>query len=151
MRELTLCVRHHNTLEGRSGTLWEGRYKSSPVDSDAYLLACDRYIELNPVRARICTQPERYPWSSYRHRLAGDNGWLDRDPCYLALGRNRVERTDRYRAFLRAAIPDGEWSLIREALQRGQLTGGARYADEVEAIIGRRIERRGQGRPRTEK
>ena len=141
-------TRHHNSLEGRSGTLWEGRYKSSPVDTEAYLLACDRYIELNPVRARICAAPDAYPWSSYRARLEGGTDWLDLDPAYLALGHDDSERQSRYRTFLRAAIPDGEWSLIHEAVQRGQLTGDGRFADEVEAIIGRRIERRGQGRPK---
>lgn len=141
-------TRYHNALEGRSGTLWEGRYKSSPVDTDAYLLACDRYIELNPVRARICAEPAAYSWSSYRQRLTPTGEWLDLDPAYLSLGRDQAECRSRYRVFLDAAIPDGEWSLIREALQRGQLTGGDRFADEVEAILGRRVARRGRGRPK---
>ena len=142
-------TRHHNCLEGRSGTLWEGRYKSSPVDTDAYLLACCRYIELNPVRAQMVDAPEAYTWSSCRHHLGLTRcEWLDANPCYCALGRDEVERQGRYREFLRMAIPAGEWALIREAAQRGQLTGTQRFADEVYAIIGRRIERRGQGRPR---
>lgn len=115
-------TRHHNRLEGRSGTLWEGRYKSSLVDSDSYLLACCRYIELNPVRARMVENPEDYPWSSCRHRFGSTAGdWLDLDPCYLLLGSTDADRQVRYRRFLREAIPDGEWSLIREAVQRGQL------------------------------
>ena len=57
-------TRYVNRLEGRSGTLWESRYKSSPVETEAYLLACIRYIELNPVRARMVAQPEEHPWSS---------------------------------------------------------------------------------------
>ncbi len=143
-------TRSHNRLEGRSGTLWEGRYKSSPVQTEAYLLACCRYIELNPVRARMVMAPEHYPWSSCRHRL-GETGceWLDYDPCYLALGEGDEVRRARYKKFLQAAIPDGEWALICEAVQRGQLTGTERFAEEVATIIGRRIERRGQGRPRT--
>ncbi len=56
---------YRNRLEGRSGTLWESRYKSSVVQSDAYLLACCRYIELNPVRARMVDDVAAYPWSSY--------------------------------------------------------------------------------------
>lgn len=141
-------TRYHNRLEGRSGTLWESRYKSSPVDTDTYLLACVRYIELNPVRARVVATPEAYPWSSCRYRLARHgHAWLDEDPCYRALGANATERVARYRRFLRAAIPEGEWTLIRDALQRGQLTGTERFEAQVARIVGRRIAKRGRGRP----
>lgn len=136
-------TRYHNRLEGRTGTLWESRYKSSPVDSDDYLLACSRYIELNPVRARMVPAPEDYRWSSCRFRLGtAQCEWLDDDPCYLALGTNEAQRRERYAEFLRAAIPGGEWNLIREAVQRGQLTGTGRFVDKVEEILGRRIEKR---------
>lgn len=146
-------TRHHNHLEGRSGTLWEGRYKSSPVDSESYLLACCRYIELNPVRARIVAQPRSYFWSSCRYRLGRDQSdLLDLDPCYCALGADEDERRRRYEQFLLEAVPDDEWRLIRDAVQRGQLTGTGPFVEEVAAVIGRRIERRGQGRPKkTEK
>jgi putative transposase len=141
-------TRYHNALEGRTGTLWKSRYKSSPVDSDAYLLACVRYIELNPVRARMVEAPEQYPWSSARHHLGVERcGWLDEDPCYVALGSDVLERQVCHRAFLTAAIPEGEWRLIRTAVQREQLTGSGRFVDEVERILGRRIERRKPGRP----
>jgi putative transposase len=95
----------------------------------------------------MVSEPERYPWSSCRWRL-GDKEceWLDYDECYLALGRGDEQRKARYREFLHSAIPDGEWALIREAVQRGQLTGSARFTDEVGAIVGKRIERRVQGR-----
>ncbi|MEX0872798.1 MAG: transposase [Aquisalimonadaceae bacterium] len=143
------ATRYRNRLEGRSGTLWESRYKSSPVQTEQYLLACCRYIELNPVRARMVAEPGAYRWSSYPLRV-GTLGqeWLDRDPCYLALGATEAVRRIRYAQFVRDAIPEGEWALIGEAVQRGQLTGGARFAAEVERIVGRRVERRGQGRPR---
>lgn len=141
-------TRYHNRLEGRTGTLWESRYKSSPVDSDEYLLACTRYIELNPVRARMVAAPQDYRWSSCHYHL-GRSGWdwLDPDPCYLALGNNDAERQERYRLFLHAAIPEGEWTLIRDAVQRGQLTGTGRFVDKVEGVLGRRIEKRTRGRP----
>jgi putative transposase len=91
-------TRHHNRLEGRSGTLWEGRYKSSLVQSEDYLLACCRYIELNPVRARMVAGPQDYTWSSCRYRLGLDMAdWLDLDPCYLALGTSETERRHGYR------------------------------------------------------
>ncbi|MDQ5857529.1 MAG: transposase [Acidobacteriota bacterium] len=141
-------TRHHNRLENRTGTLWEGRYRSSPVERDDYLLACSRYIELNPVRARMVAEPQSYAWSSCRYRLGLDTAaWLDYDPFYLALGPSDAERRRRYREFLLAAVPSGEWDLIRAAVQRGQLTGADRFTEEVAGILGRRLERRGQGRP----
>lgn len=144
-------TRRHNALERRTGSLWEGRFKSSVVDTDSYLLACCRYIELNPVRARIVDDPEQYPWSSCSIRFQAQPTWLDFDPCYLALGNDPAERAHRYRTFLRAGIAAGEWELIRQAVQRGQLTGGGKFIDEIEQIVGRRVERRGQGRPKNSK
>jgi putative transposase len=145
-------TRHNNRLEGRTGTLWEGRYKSSVVQRDDYLLACCRYIELNPVRARIVTDPQDYRWSSCRYRLGlGTCDWLDLDLAYLALGVTEIERRRHYRKFLRAAIPAGELDLIRSAAHRGQLTGTDRFTEEVADILGRRVERRGPGRPQNKK
>jgi putative transposase len=141
-------TRHFNRLEGRSGTLWESRYKSSPVQTDQYLLACCRYIELNPMRARMVDHPDEYRWSSYAARMGGvGNDWLDIDPTYQALADDDTHRRHRYKIFVEEAIPPGEWELIREAVKRSQLTGNHRFADAVEQIIGRRIERRGPGRP----
>ena len=142
-------TRYRNKLEGRSGTLWEGRYKSSPVDTGRYLLACCRYIELNPVRAGMVSHAGVYQWSSYAMRMGKTSeDWLDYDPCYQALGDSAAERCRRYAEFVEDAIPRGEWDLIRQALHRGQLTGGDRFAGQVEAILGRRVEQRGPGRPR---
>jgi putative transposase len=142
-------TRYRNHLEGRSGTLWESRYKSSPVQTDQYLLACCRYIELNPVRARMVTEPQAYRWSSYRSRMGEAAwGWLDVDPGYCGLGGTDAERRQRYARFVRDEAPPEEGELIREAVQRGQLTGNDRFVDEVNRIARRRIERRGRGRPR---
>ncbi|TLX54284.1 transposase [Stutzerimonas nosocomialis] len=144
------ATRYRNRLEGRSGTLWESRYKSSVVQTDTYLLACSRYIELNPVRARMVADPSEYRWSSFNSRITvgQSTGWLDTDPCYLAIASTAQQRSERYQAFVRGAVSQAELSLIREGLQRGQLTGDSRFVDEVERIAGLRIERRGQGRPR---
>ena len=144
------ATRYRNRLEGRSGTLWESRYKSSVVESDAYLLACCRYIELNPVRARMVAEAGDYPWSSYRMRVTDrtDSDWLDTDPCFVALGDTPESRRIHYVEFMRQAVSSSEMNLIRAALQRGQLTGSARFVDEIERIQGQRVELRGQGRPR---
>ena len=142
-------TRHHNWLEGRTGTLWESRYRSSLVDRDEYLMACCRYIELNPVRGGIVADPADYTWSSCRYRLGlGFCSWLQLDSVYMALADTEEERRRIYRDFLQAAIPEGEWDLIRQAAKRGQLTGSERFADEIARIIGRRVELKGRGRPK---
>ena len=144
-------TRFCNQLEGRSGTLWEGRYKSSVVQSEAYLFACCRYIELNPVRARMVSTPEEYPWSSCRERLGLEpRKLLDDEHIFREVGAGECGSPVKWRDYLRDAVPDGEWNLIRAAVQRGQLTGNDRFTAEIAAIIGRRIERRGCGRPATE-
>lgn len=142
-------TRYVNKMEGRSGTLWEGRYKSSPIKDDEYLLACCRYVEMNPVRAKIVDEPAKYKWSSYRHKIGVEKtNLVDIDPCYMGLGATEKVREKRYEEWVNGAIPAGELELIRKAVQRGQLTGGYRFVEEVDKKIGRRIEFRGQGRPR---
>lgn len=139
-------TRYVNKQEGRRGTLWEGRYKSSPIQTERYFLACCRYVELNPVRARLVARPEEYRWSSYCAETGRcEAAWLDNHGCYIALGETPHDRYLRYQEFVRCAVPVGEWGLIRNSLQRGQLTGNERFVDEVEQIIGRRIAHRAPG------
>jgi len=146
-------TRYINRQAGRRGTLWESRYKSSPIQTDAYLLACCRYVELNPVRACMVAVPEEYRWSSYLVKIGGAIcPWLDQDSCYTALGDNPGDRSECYRSFVSDAIPEGEWDLIRKSVQRNQLTGNHHFITEVERLTGRRIEHRGPGnQPRTTK
>lgn len=118
--------RGHNRLEGRSSTLWEGRYKSSPVQTETYLLACTRYIELNPVRARMVPAASDYAWSSFRQRMGEEEQWIDLDPAYLDLAHREADRRARYARFVEQGVPEQELTLVREALQRGQLTGNLR-------------------------
>jgi len=145
-------TRYVNQLEGRTGTLWEARYKSSPIQTDDYLLTCCRYVELNPVRAGLVGAPEDYPWSSYRAKvgLAGLGG-IDLDCAYRGLGPTPTDRAEHYAAWVTSAIPAGEWEQIRRAVQRGQLTGDNRFIEEVAVKVGRRVECRGQGRPQKRK
>jgi putative transposase len=143
-------TRYVNKIEKRSGTLWEGRYKSSPISTDEYLLACCRYIELNPVRAGIVAAPEAYRWSSYRGKVGiNEDDCLDFDPHYLGLAATAKKRQKNYRDYLLETISADEVEKIRGAIQRGQLTGGAKFVKEIEAKVGKRIEFRGQGRPKT--
>ncbi|SEA84777.1 putative transposase [Desulfuromusa kysingii] len=142
-------TRYINCQEGRSGTLWEGRFKSSPIDSNRYLLACCRYVEMNPVVARICADPADYPWSSCCSKVSGKRfEWLDLDSLYKSLALSDDERCKRYHKFLSETVSDQERETISRAVQRGQLTGGSSFVDEIERRLSRRIELRGQGRPR---
>ena len=142
-------TRYVNKIEKCTGSLWEGRYKSSPISTSEYLLACCRYVELNPVRAGIVGDPGGYRWSSYGIKIGKQKGeWLDFDPCYMGLAGTGKKRAEKYQEWLEGTIPDGEWDLIRQSLQRGQLTGSKRFVDEIEGKIEKRVEFRGQGRPR---
>jgi putative transposase len=141
-------TRRINALEERTGTTWEGRYKSSPIDNDDYLLVCSRYVELNPQRAGMVRAPHEYLWSSFNEKIGLRPRFLiDEDSSYSDLGHTRREREIAYRDWVMASVPDGEWDLIRAAVQRGQLTGNQHFVDEVERRLGRRIELRGRGRP----
>jgi putative transposase len=91
-------TQYFNGRYKRSGTLWEGRYKSSLIETQRYLLICYRYIELNPVRAQLTEQPGQYQWSSYQHNALGaSNPLITAHDEYLALGANAKARTNHYR------------------------------------------------------
>lgn len=142
-------VRYVNDTYRRSGTLWEGRFKSAVVSHDAYLLACSRYIELNPVRARLASRPETYPWSSVQfHSQGTPNPLLDEDPAYASLGETAPQRQGAYRGWLAAGIPQDEWTTIRDATHRGLLIGPEQFQREIETLVGRRLIGEQRGRPR---
>jgi putative transposase len=108
----------------RTGTAWEDRFKSNPIVTDLYLLACSRYVDLNPVRAGIVRAPEDYRWSSFRERSGRSPApWLDEDPAFLALGNSREERERRYDAWVRSTINAVETDEIRTAFERGLTLG----------------------------
>lgn len=137
-------TRYVNRLKNRTGTLWEGRYKASPIQSDAYLLQCCRYVELNPVKALMVRRAEEYRWSSYRAKIGlAKSEVLDFDPLYRAMRSPQFA----YRRFVEEGIPLAEQEFIGERLQRNALTGNQAFVDEVEARIGLRVEYRRPGRP----
>src|SRR5258708_15996983 len=109
-------VRHVNASYRRSGTLWEGRYRAAPIDSEAYFLACCRYVELNPVRAGMVRHPRDYRWSSFRAHADGAADALVSDhPIYRALGRSRADRQGAYRALFRGALEHAFIDALRAA------------------------------------
>lgn len=141
-------TRYVNKLEKRSGSLWEGRYKSSIISSNEYLLRCCRYVELNPVRAGIVIDPAEYRWSSFGCKIrVTPQAWLDYDSCFLALDSDAAIRSRKYEEWVKGDIQEEELGLIRKSIQRGQLTGSSRFVDEIELKTSRRVESRGQGRP----
>jgi len=105
-----------NKQEGRSGALWEGRFKASPIRRENYLLACCRYVEMNPVRANMVAEPEQYGWSSYRERIGQvAGGLLDMDACYLSLADDVNRRVECYQAYLKQGTTERELELFRNA------------------------------------
>ncbi len=142
-------VRYINTSYNRSGTLWEGRYKSSLVDSDSYLLACMRYIELNPVRARMVDHPGDYKWSSYHcNAQAGMDDLIQSHPIYMRLGSSVEERQSAYRELFRGAVDDVDTiHHIREALNHELVLGRSMFKDKIENMTNRSARLGQPGRP----
>ncbi|MEZ5522731.1 MAG: transposase [Dokdonella sp.] len=137
-----------NARYKRTGTLWEGRYKSCLVATDHYLLACYRYIELNPVRARMVGRPEDHPWSSHRANAMGEsNPLLTAHETYLSLGTDTCSRQQTYRAMFSGPIPATQLSEIRGATQQQKALGDTRFRRKMASMLGRCMEVRGAHRP----
>lgn len=141
-------VRYFNREYRRSGTLWEGRFKSSLVESETYLLHCQRYIELNPVRANMVADPADYAWSSYQYNALGRHI----DLCtpheeYLRLGDTDKKRQEIYRELFRYHVDGRLLEDIRAAANKGLAFGGERFKAEIEQLHGRRVKAAKMGRP----
>jgi putative transposase len=109
-------VRVINNIHGRTGTLWEGRFKSSLVDTERYLLICHRYIELNPVRAGLATDPSAYPWSSHAHYASGKTDALITEHAgFQPLGATPAERRAAYRELFLHEVEETTLVHIRDA------------------------------------
>ena len=142
-------VRYVNDRYHRTGTLWEGRYKACLVDKDSYLLHCHRYIELNPVRARMVADPVDYIWSSYRHNAMGiSNPVVRRHSTYLALGTDSEGRCVAYRSLVNQCLEPSELEAIRGHLQRQHALGPDRFRVAIEALLNRRAGPARIGRPK---
>jgi putative transposase len=141
-------VQYINRSYKRTGSLWEGRYKSSLVQADTYLLTCMRYIELNPVRAGMVNDPGQYHWSSYRHNGLGQNDpRIAEHPLYLTLGQEPTARQAAYRALFRSQLDDEAIDDIRLALNQGQPLGNERFKELTCAATGVRRTQAQRGRP----
>ncbi len=129
-------VRYINRSYHRSGTLWEGRFRASLVDTATYFLRCCRYIECNPVRAGMVLSPEEYRWSSYRaHALGVSDELLAMHEQYERLGRSDQQRQQAYRDLFRAELDARELSEIRDTANRGWPLGSDRFKDGIERAL----------------
>lgn len=144
-------VQYVNRSYRRTGTLWDSRYKSSSVQAETYLLTCQRYIELNPVRAAMVEDPAHYRWSSYRANALGQvDARLTPHVIYRELGRGDKERQAAYRALFRAQLDGAAIDDIRLALNQSQPLGNGRFYAKIEQMTGVRREPKPRGRPRLE-
>lgn len=142
-------VQYVNRAYQRSGTLWEGRFRSCLLQEENYLLACQRYIELNPVRAGMVDHPGEYRWSSYRANGQGEASLLVHPhEIYLALGADTEARQSAYRELFRYELEPGVVNQIRTATNGNYVLGDSRFAEQIAQTLGRRVQPGKPGRPR---
>lgn len=141
-------VQYINRTYQRSGTLWEGRFRSCITQDEGYVLSCYRYIELNPVRAGMVEHPAEYRWSSYRSNAQGEaSKLLKTNDLYQRLGESSSQRQERYRELFRNQLDQGMIDQIRRATNGNFALGNDRFKSQVEESLGRRISPGKTGRP----
>ncbi len=141
-------VRHFNKRQTRTGTLWEGRYKSTLIQAERHLLACMAYIDLNPVRAGLVSDPAIYPWSSYGHNVGRRSDKLiSPHPLYWSLGNTPFAREAAYGELIHSGIdPEQQRALTDSAIQ-GWALGDADYVTDLQRRTERRVAKAKSGRP----
>jgi putative transposase len=134
-------VQYFNHSYQRTGTLWEGRYKATLIDSEHYLLTCYRYIELNPVRANAMAEhPADYPWSSYRFNALGqENELITPHEEYLKLGRSDEQRQQAYQSLFDNHVSEATLDEIRQATNKAWVLGSDYFKDKIEQQLNRRV------------
>jgi putative transposase len=141
-------VQYFNATYERTGTLWEGRYRATLIESETYLLTCYRYIELNPVRAEIVRHPRDYRWSSYSYHADGQsNPLLTPHALYQRLGNTATARQQAYRALFRHHLSGETLDSIREATNKAWVLGSDKFKDRLAKKLERRVAPLPRGRP----
>jgi len=136
-------------LRGRTGTLWDGRFKSSLIDSESYLLHCHRYIEMNPVRAGMVRHPADYPWSSHEHYALGrTNPLISEHPIYRDLGVDQSARRDAFFSLCGTLLGEDLIERIRTAVNANAALGSEPFLARASALAGREVKVARRGRPR---
>lgn len=140
-------VQYVNRTYRRTGSLWEGRFRSSLVQTERYVLGCYRYVEMNPVRANMVKHPLEYPWSSYAANADGKPvAWLTPHGEYLALGLNEEKRREAYRDLFTTELDQQLLRDIRISTHGGYVIGSSRFRDDIECALKQRAAPRGRGR-----
>ena len=143
-----LYVPYFNQKYGRAGSLWQGRFKTSLVEGQPYLLVCSRYIELNPVRAQLVGDPLDHPWSSYAHHAGARSDPLITDhPLYWALGNTPFQREAAYIELVQAGLTGDELTSINQALLKGWPLGTDSFKAQLQQKLQRQIGPAKRGRP----
>ncbi len=142
-------VRYFNDRHGRTGTLWEGRYKSTLIQPERYLLTCMAYMDLNPVRAGLAAEARDYPWSSHGH-YAGlrHDKVLTPHPLYWALGNTPFAREAAYAELVRTGISEADRVRLTESVLHGWPVGDAPFLESLQKATDRRVHKARPGRPR---
>lgn len=141
-------VQYINRTYKRSGTLWEGRFRSCIVEQEKYFLLCHRYIELNPVRAGLVDHPGKYRWSSYGANGQGEEvALVTPHPLYESLGKTNHERQTNYQELFRHELDHGIIQEIRSNTNGNYTLGNDRFKIEIAAALGRRVVPGKPGRP----
>lgn len=141
-------VRYFNQRQGRTGTLWEGRYRSTLIQAERYLLACMAYIDLNPVRAGLAEAVGEYPWSSYSHYVGRRNDRLiSPHPIYWELGNTPFAREAAYAALVHSGISPAEQAAMTDSVLRGWALGEPDYVADLQKRTARRVSMARAGRP----
>jgi putative transposase len=142
-------VRYFNNRQGRTGTLWEGRYKSTLIQAERYLLACMVYIDLNPVRAGMVGDPADYPWSSHLHYIGRRSDRLiTPHPLYWELGNTPFARDAAYRELVHAGIGSSQERALTDSTLRGWALGEQDYVADLQRRTVRRVSKGRPGRPK---
>lgn len=142
-------VQYINWIYRRSGTLWEGRHKASLVPAEDYLFTCQRYIELDPVRAGMVEHPGNYRWSSYRANACGsENELITPHELYRGLASSADERQQAYRELFRTELDPEAVHRVRSSADCWMPLGDSRFREQIEAALQRSIGREHRGRPR---
>ena len=143
-------VQYVNRSYDRTGTLWEGRFRSCLAQNDRYVLTCYRYIELNPVRARMVSDPRDYLWSSYGANAEGrPDPLLTPHPDYLGLGSDESARLDAYRGLFSTHLEPERVSEIRRATNGNYALGDQQFRSDIARQLSRRVAPGISGRPRS--
>jgi putative transposase len=145
-------VQYFNDTYQRTGTLWEGRYKATLIDSEHYVLRCYRYIELNPVRAKMVDHPAEYPWSSYGfNALSEESELVAPHELYQRLGNTTKRRGKTYRTLFDVDVPQKTIEEIREATNKSWVLGSDYFKEKIEKNINRPMNPRSRGGDRKSK